>query len=195
MWKTEKLDINRELEVYFRRYILSGKNLAATMPAAPKVALPRRKLLQVPLIVRYLTKLVGASWGTFCEVQKLGGCCIGFRHWSKELPKFRRNGPINALSNEPSGLKKGRLWTLITLCVTGSNFSILTSNHRVFTCLKSTMETPEQIQSIQWLQSGVFVATFEYIIHIVLLFPLLSWNRREISKGFLSDNNLNKAFV
>ena len=49
------------LEDYFRIYILPGKNLAATMPAAPKVALPRRKLLQVPLIVRYLTKLVSAS--------------------------------------------------------------------------------------------------------------------------------------
>ena len=110
-------------------YILWGKNLAATMPAAPKVALPRRKLLQVPLIVRYLTKLVGASSGTFCEVQKLGGCCIGFRHWSKELPKFRRNGPINSLSNEPNGLKKRRLSTLITLYFTGSNFDILTSNH------------------------------------------------------------------
>ena len=50
------------------------------MPAAPKVAFPRPKLLQVPLIVRYLLKLVGALGGTFCEVQKLGGCCIGFRH-------------------------------------------------------------------------------------------------------------------
>ena len=76
------------------------------MPAAPKVALPHRKLLQVPVIVLYLTKLVGASSGTFCEVQKLGGYCIGFRHLSKELPKFRQNGPINALSNKPSGLKE-----------------------------------------------------------------------------------------
>ena len=82
-----------ELQYYIRIIILWGKNLAATIPAAPKVALPRRKLLQVPLIVLYLTKLVGASSGTFCEVQKLGGCCIGLRHWSKELPKFRRNGP------------------------------------------------------------------------------------------------------
>ena len=105
----EKLGFNRELEDYFQMYILPGKNLAATMPAAPKVALPRRKLLQVPLIVRYLTKLVGALSGTFCDVQKLGGCCIGFRHWSKELPKFRRNGPINALSNEPSSLQRGGL--------------------------------------------------------------------------------------
>ena len=106
------------------------------MPAAPKVALPCRKLLQVPLIVRYLLKLVGALGGTFCEVQKLGGCCIGFRHWSKELPKFLRNGPINALSNEPSGLKKrglqitgvqkGRLSTLIALYFTGRNFGVLT---------------------------------------------------------------------
>ena len=76
----EKLDFNREMENYFRVNILPGKNLAATMPAAPKVALPRCKLLQVPLIVRYRTKLVGAFLGTFCEVQKLGGCCIGFRH-------------------------------------------------------------------------------------------------------------------
>ena len=60
--------------------ILFGKNLAATMPAAPNVAFPGSKLLQVPLIVRYLTKLVGASAGTFCEVQKLGGCSIGFKH-------------------------------------------------------------------------------------------------------------------
>ena len=82
-----------ELQYYIRIIILWGKNLAATIPAAPKVALPRRKLLQVPLIVLYLTKLVGASSGTFCEVQKLGGCCIGLRHWSKVLPKFRRNGP------------------------------------------------------------------------------------------------------
>ena len=72
--------------------ILFGKNLAATMPAAPNVAFPGSKLLQVPLIVRYLTKLVGASAGTFCEVQKLGGCSIGFKHWSNELPKFRLNG-------------------------------------------------------------------------------------------------------
>ena len=105
----EKLDFNTESEDYFQIYILLGKNLSATMPAAPKVAFPRPKLLQVPLIVRYLLKLVGALRGTFCEVQKLGGCCIGFRHWSKELPKFRRNGPISALSNDPSGLKKGIL--------------------------------------------------------------------------------------
>ena len=105
----EKLDFNTESEDYFQIYILLGKNLSATMPAAPKVAFPRPKLLQVPLIVRYLLKLVGALRGTFCEVQKLGGCCIGFRHWSKELPKFRRNGPINTLSNEPSELKKGKL--------------------------------------------------------------------------------------
>ena len=76
------------------RYVLSGKNLAATMPAAPKVAFPRFKLLQVPLIVRYLAKLVGALSGTFCEVQKLGGCCIGFRHRSKEFPKSLLNGPV-----------------------------------------------------------------------------------------------------
>ena len=93
-WYCEKLDFNTELEEYFQIYILWDKNLSATMPAAPKVALPRRKLLQAPIIVLYLTKLVGASSGTFCEVQKLGGCCIGFRHWSKELPKFRQNGPI-----------------------------------------------------------------------------------------------------
>ena len=105
VWQSSEYVSSKHYE-NFGIYILLGKNLSATMPAAPKVALPRRKLLQVPLIVRYLTKLVGASSGTFCEVQKLGGCCIGFRHWSKELPKFRRNGPINALSNEPSGLKK-----------------------------------------------------------------------------------------
>ena len=105
-WYCEKLDFNTEMEEYFQIYILWDKNLSATMPAAPKVALPPRKLLQAPIIVLYLTKLVGASSGTFCEVQKLGGCCIGFRHWSKELPKFRQNGPINALSNKPSGLKK-----------------------------------------------------------------------------------------
>ena len=84
---------NTELEYYFRINILWGKNPAATIPAAPKVALQPPKLLQVPLIVLYLTKLLAASSGTFCEVQKLGGCCIGLRHWSKELPKFCRNGP------------------------------------------------------------------------------------------------------
>ena len=77
------------------RYILSGKNLAVTMLAASKVAFPLSKLLHVPLIVRYLTKLVGASLGRFCEAQKLGGCCIGFRHSSKEFPKFLLNGTID----------------------------------------------------------------------------------------------------
>ena len=52
------------------RYIHSGKNLAVAMPAAPKVAFPLSKLLHVPLIVRYFAKLVGASLGGFCEVQK-----------------------------------------------------------------------------------------------------------------------------
>ena len=81
------------------------------MPAAPKVAFPRNKLLHVPLIVRYLTKLVGASSGTFCEVQKSGGCCIGFKHWSKEFPKSLLNGPV--------GVKKQRV--SINSLVPGAN--------------------------------------------------------------------------
>ena len=62
------------------------------MPAAPNVAFPGSKLLQVPLIVRYLLKLVGAMSGTFCEVQKVRGCVIGFKHGFNELPKSRSNG-------------------------------------------------------------------------------------------------------
>ena len=82
--------------------LLSAKNLEVTMPAAPKVARPRFKLLQVPLIVRYLSKLVGAFESTFCEVQKSSGCEIGVRHGSKEFPKSRLNGP-------------GRIRTLINI--------------------------------------------------------------------------------
>ena len=41
------------------KIILLLKNLGVTMPPAPNVACPGRKLLQIPVIVRYLTILFG----------------------------------------------------------------------------------------------------------------------------------------
>ena len=43
-----------------------------------------------------------------------------------------------------------------------------------FTCLKSTMETPGHIQSIQPRRSGVVITNFEQILRTALVFPLLT---------------------
>ena len=62
------------------------------VPAAPTVAFPGVKLLHIPLIVRYLTKLVGASTSfIFLMSQKLSGLVTGTRQFSRVLPKLRRD--------------------------------------------------------------------------------------------------------
>ena len=62
------------------------------VPAAPTAAFPGVKLLHVPLIVRYLTKLVGASTSfILLMLQKLSGLVTGTRQFSRVLPKFRRD--------------------------------------------------------------------------------------------------------
>ena len=40
-------------------------------------------------------------------------------------------------------------------------------------CLKLATKTPERSQ---WCRSGVFIVSFEHILHIVLLFVLLTLN-------------------
>ena len=62
------------------------------VPAAPTAAFPGVKLLHIPLIVRYLTKLVGASTSfIFLMSQKLSGLVTGTRQFSRVLPKLRRD--------------------------------------------------------------------------------------------------------
>ena len=62
------------------------------VPAAPTVAFPGVKLLHIPLIVRYLTKLVGASTSfILLMLQKLSGLVTGTRQFSRVLPKFHRD--------------------------------------------------------------------------------------------------------
>ena len=41
-------------------------------------------------------------------------------------------------------------------------------------CSKLTIKTTEQIQ---WRRSGVFIATFQQISHIFLMFPLLTLDK------------------
>ena len=57
------------------------KNLGVTVPPAPTVARPGSKLLHIPVIVRYLTKLL--------RLQKLSGLVMGSKQFSKVFPKSR----------------------------------------------------------------------------------------------------------
>ena len=49
-----------------------------------------------------------------------------------------------------------------------------------FACSKSPIETAEQcVKSVQshWRRSGVFIVNFEQILHIALVFPILTMNK------------------
>ena len=60
------------------------------MPPAPNVACPGRKLLQIPVIVRYLTILFGdLRFRNFFPLQKLHDLVMGSEQFSKVFPKFR----------------------------------------------------------------------------------------------------------
>ena len=72
------------------RTILLLKNLGVTMPPAPNVACPVRKLLQIPVIVRYLTILFGdLRFRNFFPLQKLRDLVMGSKQFSKVFPKSR----------------------------------------------------------------------------------------------------------
>ena len=72
-----------------KNLILRLKNLGVTVPPAPTVARPGRKLLQIPVIVRYLTILFGASGFRDLLLQKLRDLVIGSKQFSKVFPKSR----------------------------------------------------------------------------------------------------------
>ena len=61
-----------------------------TIPLAPAVAFPGCKLLHIPVIVRYLTKLLGVlRFRNFFGLQKSRGLVTGSKQFSKVSPKFR----------------------------------------------------------------------------------------------------------
>ena len=60
------------------------------MPPAPTVARPGSKLLHIPVIVRYLTKLFDAlRFRSLLGLQKLRDLVMGSKQFSKVLPKSR----------------------------------------------------------------------------------------------------------
>ena len=54
----------------------------------------------------------------------------------------------------------------------------------VFTCSKLTIKTPERCK---WRCSGVFIVNFEHILHLVLLFILLTLNM-QMPTGYHGSN-------
>ena len=50
----------------------------------------------------------------------------------------------------------------------------------IFTCLESTIETPEQ--SVKFVYCSLFIVNFEEISHIALVFVLLTSNK-ELTTG------------